>query len=73
MGKFFALRIADAKIVALAFCLAKCYVSSILDFPIFPSGLMWFNEVDFLLVFRKWLQEWLETLAIDFESPSTAE
>ena len=32
-----------------------------------------FKEVVFLLVFRKWLQEWLETLAIDFESPGTIE
>ena len=34
---------------------------------------MWLKEVDFLLVFRKWLQEWLETLAIDFESLGTVE
>ena len=35
--------------------------------------MMWFKEVDFLLVFRKWLQEWLETFAINFESLNTAE
>ena len=39
----------------------------------FSLDLTWFKEVDFLLVFRKWLQEWLETLAIDFESLDTAE
>ena len=31
---------------------------------------MWLKEVDFLLVLRKRLQEWLETLAIDFETSS---
>ena len=39
----------------------------------FFSSLMWFKEVDFLLVFRKWLQEWLQTSAIDFENPGTTE
>ena len=31
---------------------------------------MWLKEDDFLLVSRKMLQKWLETMAIDFETPS---
>ena len=30
---------------------------------------MWLKEYDFLLVSRKRLHEWLETMAIDFETP----
>ena len=32
-------------------------------------SLMWFKEVDFLLVSRKRLHEKLEMLAVDFETP----
>ena len=30
-------------------------------------------EDDFLLVSRKWLHEWFEMMAIDFETPSAVE
>ena len=30
---------------------------------------MWLKEGDFLLVSRKMLHEWLETMAIDFKAP----
>ena len=33
-------------------------------------SLMWLKEDDFLLVSRKRLHEWLETMAIDFETPN---
>ena len=29
---------------------------------------MWLKENDFLLVSRKWLHEWLETLVVDFKA-----
>ena len=35
--------------------------------PCFPSELLWFKEVDLLLVCTVRLYEWLETMAIDFE------
>ena len=35
--------------------------------PCFPSELVWFKEVDLLLVCTVRLYEWLETMAIDFE------
>ena len=35
--------------------------------PCFPSKLLWFKEVDLLLVCIVRLYEWLETMAIDFE------
>ena len=41
--------------------------------PCSPSKLLWFKEVDLLLVCIVRLYEWLETMAIDFEGLSALE
>ena len=34
----------------------------------FWLGFLWLKEVDFLLILIEWIDEWLETMAIDFKS-----
>ena len=38
--------------------------------PFFLLGFLWLKEVDLLLFLLEWLNEWFETMTIDFKSVS---